>query len=232
MHEELAVKQMLAPRFSRVGALVLAAGLASACTDTSGIGSQGQVTVTMQQTSDGIVAQTANGWYASVTGGERVFIDKHDVESLVVTVTEIQFLPKNESGDDDAMWESLLIERAVDLDLMALPTEGDSPIVIASGEVEVGDYRMVRLFVGDATIMLNTAISLGQAITFDAGEPGHEVMIPSGTETGIKTDAEFSVIADTDVNLLFDPASTFLNVTATGNGQVILAPVIRALVTE
>ena len=222
---------MFASRLSRGGALVLVVTLAGACAVGLGVGDREQVTVTMQQTSDGFFTPAVNGWYASVAGSERVFISQDDVAELTVTITEIQFLPVSEEGAD-APWESLPLGAVVELDLMALPTEGESPIVIATGEVLVGDYRMLRLLVTGGNIVFSIEVALGRAITFEAGEPGHVVTIPSGMEPGIKTDAEFSVIADTDVNILFDPAATFFNVAVTGNGQVILAPVIRALLEE
>jgi len=110
-------------------------------------------------------------------------------------------------------------------------TEDESPLVIASGAVLVGDYASVRLFVDEAVIRFSEAVSLGLSLTFDA-DFDYDVSIPSGEETGIKTDAEFSVVADAegnvnDVGLLFSPGATFLNVTGTGSGEVILAPVIR-----
>ncbi len=222
---------MFASRLWWGGALVLVATLAGACAVGPGAGDRGQVTVTMQQTSHGFFTPAVNGWYASVAGNESVFINQDDVDELTVTITEIQFLPVSEEGVD-APWESLPLGEDVELNLMALPTEGESPIVIASGDVPVGDYRMLRLLVTGGNIVFNTETALGRAITFEAGDPGHAVTIPSGMETGIKTDAEFSVVADTDVNILFDPAATFLNVAVTGNGQVILAPVIRALLEE
>ncbi len=73
-------------------------------------------------------------------------------------------------------------------------------------------------------------LTVGQA-TF-AADSTHAVRIPSAENTGLKTDIAFTVEADTDVNLLFSPDATFQNVTATGNGQVILAPVIKAPDTE
>ncbi|MCH7473926.1 MAG: DUF4382 domain-containing protein, partial [Gemmatimonadetes bacterium] len=105
-------------------------------------------------------------------------------------------------------------------------------LVIASGAVPVGSYGDVRLFVDQATIRFKVAIDLGVAFSF-AADTDYPVTIPSATETGLKTDAEFTVEADAqgdinDVNLLFNPGATFLNVTGTGTGEVILAPVIRA----
>ncbi|HEX9631395.1 MAG TPA: DUF4382 domain-containing protein [Gemmatimonadales bacterium] len=216
----------------RTGMGLAVAGMA-ACSD-GGPGEAEQVDVEMQQTSQ-IFAQVTGGWVASLAGSEgaAVAIDPAVVASLTVQITGIQFLPKEQEGNDaDAgAWISLQLASPVTVDLMALPTEGESPLVIASGAVLVGDYASVRLFVDEAVIRFSEAVSLGLSLTFDA-DFDYDVSIPSGTETGIKTDAEFSVVADAegnvnDVGLLFSPGATFLNVTGTGSGEVILAPVIR-----
>ncbi len=195
------------------------------------------VDVTMQHT-DAILTQLVGGWYASVSGGEgsAVAIAKDTVASLKVRITDIQFLPKADEAQaaNDGVWISLQLSAPVLLDLMALPTEGESPIVIASGTVPVGNYGDVRVFVDSAVIQFKGAIDLGVAFNFQGAPEEYQVGIPSVAETGIKTDAEFTVEADAagdvnDVNLLFSPTATFLNVNATGEGQVILAPVIRSI---
>ena len=89
---------------------------------------------------------------------------------------------------------------------------------------------VTTVVISNASIVLNTTIGVGQA-TF-AADSSHAVRIPSAENTGLKTDIAFTVAADTDVNLLFSPDATFQNVTATGNGQVILAPVIKVPDTE
>jgi hypothetical protein len=212
----------------RNAGVALLLGALGACSE-SGPGETETVSVQMRQTDD-IIAQVAGGWYASLAGSADASgsIDADAVASLTVEVTAIQFLPAGEEGneDNDGAWVNLDLGSAVELDLMALPTEGESPLVIASGEVPVGDYVNLRLFVDNAVIRFSAPINLGAAIGFDA-DVDYDVTVPSGAQTGIKTDASFSVAADTDVNLLFSPGSTFLNVTGTGTGEVILAPVIR-----
>jgi hypothetical protein len=157
-------------------------------------------------------------------------LDRDNVLSLTVVVTAIEFLPvfEGDSTEDGGGWISLELSEPVELDLLALPTEGESPLVIAAGNVEPGDYRNVRLLIGDATIVFDQPFSIGLA-EFD-GE--HPVTVPSGAQTGLKTDIAFTVEADgdgnpQDLNLLFDPGITFLNAIATGNGTVILTPVLR-----
>lgn len=218
----------MATRSLHVALLAVFAGGSAACglLDSS---ATGDVRVTMQQ-SDAALSPAMSGWFASVAGvdGAAAAISKDAVQSLTITVNEIQFLPKAAEAQaaDEGVWISLVVDAT--FDLMALPTTDGSPLVIATGSLDVGNYGDVRLFVASAQIVFKQDVSLGVSFTFTAGEPGYPVDIPSGPETGIKTDAEFTVEADTDVSLLFSPSATFLNVTGTGDGHVILAPVIRS----
>ncbi|MBI2401337.1 MAG: DUF4382 domain-containing protein [Gemmatimonadetes bacterium] len=219
----------MATRSLHVALLAVFAGGSAACglLDSS---ATGDVRVTMQQ-SDAALSPAMSGWFASVAGvdGAAAAISKDAVQSLTITVNEIQFLPKAAEAQaaDEGVWISLVVDAT--FDLMALPTTDGSPLVIATGSLDVGNYGDVRLFVASAQIVFKQDVSLGVSLnTFTAGEPGYPVDLPSGPETGIKTDAEFTVEADTDVSLLFSPSATFLNVTGTGDGHVILAPVIRS----
>lgn len=217
--------------FARLFALGLAAAVVAGCSDL-GAGATEEVDVTMQKT-DAAVAQVVGAWYASSAGNEAAAaaISPDTVAALPVRVTRIEFLPADGEEADDGAWIQLTLSQSVVIDLIALPTEGQSPLVIASGTVRVGNYKNVRLFTDSASITFKGDVSLGQAITFEGGRP-YPVDIPSGAQTGIKTDATFTVEADAagnvnDVNLLFSAGSTMQNVTATGAGTVILAPVIR-----
>ncbi|MBI2073299.1 MAG: DUF4382 domain-containing protein [Gemmatimonadetes bacterium] len=219
----------MATRSLHVALLAVFAGGSAACglLDSS---ATGDVRVTMQQ-SDAALSPAMSGWFASVAGvdGAAAAISKDAVQSLTITVNEIQFLPKAAEAQaaDEGVWISLVVDAT--FDLMALPTTDGSPLVIATGSLDVGNYGDVRLFVASAQIVFKQDVSLGVSLnTFTAGEPGYPVDIPSGPETGIKTDAEFTVEADTDVSLLFSPSATFLTVTGTGDGHVILEPVIRS----
>jgi hypothetical protein len=215
-------------------AVATAVGAAlAACTEGLGTGT-GEVRVTL--------AEAAGSGAAAAFGGSVVFdgaaallgsIPRDTVASLTVTVTSIQFLREGaDSADDSPGWISLDLGAPVTLDLVALPSEGVSPLVIAAGSVEAGTYTMVRLFVSSASIRLKGDVTIGQAIALQGGVD-YPVTIPSGAQTGIKTDVSFTVEAGsdgtaTDVGLLFDASTTFANVTATGAGSVILAPVLRA----
>lgn len=213
----------------RTGAALVAAA-AVACSDSTGIDDTGDVRVTLAQ-NDAVVAHVVSPslLLSEVALGS---LDPDTIESLTVTVPEIEFL-QGAIGDNspDSSWVSLTLPTPVEVDLMALPVEGASPIVLASGSLPVGDYRNVRLYVTEASIVFTGPITLGDGAASYEGGITYTVTVPSGTETGIKTDATFTVTADEtgtplDVDLLFEPAATFQNVTANGADSVMLTPVI------
>jgi len=225
-------------KISRLVTGLLCVAAATACSDPAAPGQDisgdglGLLQIGMLKAGSPSLA-IAGGLSFSVAGAAAP-LDPANIQSLTVVVTSIQVREvrdEEDDGDQGSPWMELELEEPVELDLMALPTEGESPLVIAAGALDAGDYAGVRLFIGSATMTLIEPVSIGQAFTYEAGEP-LDVFIPSADQTGIKTDLAFTVTDGDDpseVNLLFDPAATFVNVTLTGNGMVILAPVIRAM---
>ncbi|MGD2135513.1 MAG: DUF4382 domain-containing protein [Gemmatimonadales bacterium] len=213
-----------------VSAVAVAAAVA--CSDSTGVDDTGDVRVTLAQ-SDAIITQVVSSALLASDAALGA-LNPDTIQSLTVTVPEIEFL-QGAVGDNtaDSSWVSLTLSTPANIDLMTLPVEGASPVVITSGSVAVGDYRNVRLFVSEASIVFTGPITLGEgAASYDGGTT-YTVTVPSGMETGIKTDATFTVTADdsgtpVDVDLLFEPTSTFQNVTANGTGGVMLTPVIMA----
>lgn len=199
--------------------------LVAACGDTTGFDEPVDIDFRMQRIDDGMMMQVTSG-LAFQLAGAAAAISPDTVASLTVTVDSIQALPSGGDDDDDGAWVTVLLAAPVTLDLKALPTSGASPIVIASGTVDAGTYANVRLFISDAVIVFTGPLSLGVAITLDGGTE-YPVTVPSGAQTGLKTDAGFEATAGADVDLLFDESATFGNVTATGTGTIVLAPVIR-----
>jgi hypothetical protein len=218
-------------RNSRPLTLALAAVLVAACGDGLGVRATGDVAVSFQR--QGVSSPTIIGpsvdLLAEGEAGTLAVLSPDTVASLTVTVTGIQFLPQ---GDDEegAQWVSLALETPVELDLMALPTEDESPLVIAAGELAVGTYAMVRFFVTNPTIVLKGSVSIGAAVTIEGGVP-YAVTIPSAAQTGIKTDLSFTVSETdgvvADVGVLFDATTSLGNVILTGNGQVMMSPVLK-----
>jgi hypothetical protein len=150
-----------------------------------------------------------------------------DVESLFLTFTSVSFRPVG--ADDDSTgggWQSFMLPAPVTVDLLALPSESDSAVVMAAGTLVEGDYEALRFLVSDGSIYFNTTITIGNS-TFDP-DTEYEVTVPSGSTSGLKTDLSFSVSDSAQVNLLFSTTATLDDVTATGSGKVILKPVFKA----
>jgi hypothetical protein len=239
-------------KYSRTKGIVTvfaAVAVASACSDATGSSAgMGSVAVTMQQVSAPVL-QTADAFLSPA--GAMGKVDKAKVDSLFVWITRVGFLPQDstdadstdadstaadstDDGNDDDYypWIWLDLDSVVRIDLMALPAETDSAVVIAEGAVPAGDYRKLRMIVADANVYFNEMVTVGNA-DFDM-DVEHRVDVPSGAQSGLKTDVSFTVEADTvtaqplGVNVLFDPNLTFNNVIATGSGRVKLTPVLKS----
>lgn len=203
-----------------------AAALATAaCTESLNLEAMGEARILMQRESGPVLLESPS-WADEQT---TTAIAPDTVASLLVTVTSVQFLRLGaaDTSDTSPAWSTVDLSAPVTLDLMALAN--DSSLVIAQGSVAAGAYGRVRLFVTNPRIVFKGDISIGAGQLFAAGVE-YQVTIPSGNQSGIKTDISFAVAANatSDARLVFDEGATFLNVAAAGNGRVMLAPVIRA----
>ncbi len=177
----------------------------------------------MQQT-DALVL-VAPALQSAVAAQGKISIDQ--VDSLFITITEISFLPVLAEDDPtEASWERFDLPEPLTIDLLALPPDDEPALVIADGTLPEGDYERIRFLVGSSTIFLNTLVGVGNA-SFDP-DTEYPVKVPSGASSGLKTDLGFSVVDDSEVNVLFSSTATFDDVTATGSGNVILSPVLKA----
>jgi Domain of unknown function (DUF4382) len=219
--------------------LALAAGVALGCKGSSDVAlAPVQVRLSM---ADGIVASATAPLLSASVNGVLVSVSPDTVASLFVTISEIAFLPADAPDETDETeaagpaWQTLTLDDPVTLDLMALPTaEEGEPIAIAAGKVLPGSYHKVRLLVSEGEIVFRGPLSHGNgnAASFEGGET-YPVTIPSGAQTGLKTDVSFDVTDAGDgtgntVDIVFVPGTTFQNVAVTGNGRIMLAPVLRA----
>jgi hypothetical protein len=211
-----------------VALALLAAAIGTvACSDSTGVDGTAPVEFSLRM--DGSALTTA-AFAGALSASMMEGVTPSQVDSLFVLVTSVSFLPAEaDSGEvDDSAWVYLVPDTAITIDLMALPTENDSLFV--TGELPVGDYGKVRLQVGGAAVWFNETITQGPATL--GADTEHEVTVPSGSTSGIKTDLGFTVEDDGSgtpaaVNLLFDPSLTFSNLHVTGSGKVVLSPVFR-----
>lgn len=152
------------------------------------------------------------------------------VDEIHVVVDGVEVRPASGGG-----WipVDVVAEDGVPVDLLAL---GESEVVLAAADLDPDDYVDARLFVSDAHIVLNQEVCLGNdAAGLDrlclSADTEHDVFLPSADQTGIKTDASFSIEEGgaVEVTLIFDAEATVRTIAwAPGLGQVIVSPVIRA----
>jgi Domain of unknown function (DUF4382) len=179
------------------------------------------------------------------------------VDSLIVTVSKVEVLvatPDSENaadsaadsarvdsmahhGDDDGDdweqserdWTSLDIVGSGVLDLVHLPDSATVGLTVASGMLPPGTYRHVRLFVTQPMIYFDTTFVTPAGDTLQAGV-GYPVIIPSADSTGaaIRTDESFTVpTGGGNVSLYFDRDDTVRHIVITGDGKIVVPPVIR-----
>jgi hypothetical protein len=182
-----------------------------------------------------------------VGGGEEVAapIDLTNVRCLRVLITGVHLLPvppdngdPDPNSDADGGWVRLDVEP-VEVDLINLPTD---PLVIAfDPDVPAGEYHRLRFITGEENwIYFATGFEVGRAQYHDNPDLGPDedscvdpdpVRVPSGPQTGLKTDIALTVpdLVDNEVReveLFFDESTTIRNAVATGSGTVNLTPVL------
>ena len=126
-------------------------------------------------------------------------------------------------------WYSLSVVGGGRVDLMHLPTDTASGLLLASDTVPAGDYGAARLVISDATLWLNTAVTTEDGVTLKA-DTGYGVELPHrGDEPmGIMTNAGFTVPdGGGNVVLIFDANQMFGTPIVTDSGKVLLGPMLR-----
>lgn len=195
------------------------------CSDSTGLGKPAPISVTLQQAGSVIAAPSLQ---VMSPQGPAGVISLADVDSLNVRVTQVQALPvvnQADSGSDGA-WQSVEVVGNGLLNLAKLPTSTQGAFVVASDSIPSGAYGNVRFFLQDMTIWFNKQIQVGQII-FQSNTP-YTVTMPSGTQTGLKTKASFTLPdGGGSVAIIFDGTATLANLTITGTGSVVAAPVLR-----
>ena len=150
-----------------------------------------------------------------VTAGR---VDIGDVDAFTATLDSVQLATSGSQG-----WQTVQPTGAVTMNLLDLSTS--TTLVLGTVTLVPGPCQ-ARLFVSNATISFNTAITVGQD-TFDPIPITHPATIPSGPQTGLKAGGGCTV-GTTDVTLAFDAVATVGTIVATGHG-IMLTPVIRVV---
>jgi hypothetical protein len=136
---------------------------------------------------------------------------------------------RDDHENDERTWVALDVTAGGHLNLLSLPESASAGLTIATGTLPPGTYRHVRLFATKPMIFLKNQIVTPTGDTLKAGV-GIPVLIPSADSTGalIKTDERFTLTSgSTSVQLFFDEDDSIRGVVLTGNGKILLRPVIH-----
>ena len=207
-----------------LGPVVLVALAVAACTDGTGLGDPAPISATLQLSgspSGGPALQVVN------TRSPGAVVTLADVDSLNARVIRVEALPRAFEPDsmDGGAWQSVEVSGNGLLNLVKLPTEGQGALVVAADSIPSGDYVNLRFFMEDLTIWFNKSIQVGQII-FQPNSP-YTVTLPSGAQSGLKTKAQFTLPeGGAQVHIVFDGGATLANLSITGTGAVVLAPVL------
>ena len=205
------------------GAAALALSLAlGACSDSLSLDAAGTVAMTLQR------ADSSLAFPAPQSETETRSVSPDTVSSFKVTITSIQCL--HAQGDSNAgQWSTVQLRAPITINLMALPSQQDSALVFARGQLEAGSYARVRFTVANPTIRFkgNVGFGLGGMLQ---GNTDYSVELAGSDPTTIEAAAAFSVSSDSQSSLalVFDQQSTLNTVTFDGSGAVSLAAVIEA----
>lgn len=160
------------------------------------------------------------------------------VGSIDVDVTGVQ-ARHTEPGELEGAWFPIPLPEGVQSVPVNLWDLANETIDLATGSVPTGIYADVRLFFNEGTATITTVETICLDIDGETGEGAGEMclppdeytlFIPSGTATGVKTDASFEVMTgDNQVTLGFVEGSTVQTLAwAPGMNAIVMNPVIRA----
>ena len=137
---------------------------------------------------------------------------------------------EGDRGDRHGTWVSLNLVGSGHLDLMHLPDSASGGLMGATDSLPAGSYRHVRIFVTSPMIYFDTTLVTPAGDTLKA-HTGYPVKIPSADSTGaaIKTDESFTVPTggSATVPLYFDRDDTVRHIILTGDGTIIVPPVMH-----
>jgi hypothetical protein len=256
-------------QFLMIAACVLTAGAAACGTDLASGAASAPVTLTLQRAGGAAGATLAGLTLApahdTTHAGRPVRIAPELVDSLIVTVTEVNLIPARRAGRErsegagdasvgrhgphrrpdgpgagsrrDSLppdradstrrrhrWVTLAVVGDGRIDLMNLPTEEGGGLIVASGDAPPGDYHRVRLVIASGQIWFNTVIVTSAGDTLQA-DVAYDVVFPSG---GIMAEVELTIPeSGGDVPLAFQTEETMARMAVTGDGRIIVAPVMR-----
>lgn len=211
-------------RIRMLGPTLLAGLAVAACTDGTGLGDPAPISATLQLSG----SPTASPSFQAVEPRSAgAVVTLADVDSLNTRVTRVEALPLAYQPDsmDTGAWQAVEVSGNGLINLVKLPTETQGALVVAVDSIPSGEYVNLRFYMEDLTIWFNKQIQVGH-IVFHPNTP-YTVTLPSGAQSGLKAKAQFTLPkGGAQVRIVFDGHATLANLSITGTGAVVLAPVL------
>jgi hypothetical protein len=144
-------------------------------------------------------------------------------DAVNVTVNKVRVHQSSTASDTDSGWTDITLSPAKKINLLNL-TNG---VLESLGQTTLapGHYTQLRLVL-DA----NTGNGLANSVVRTGSTTEVSLTTPSAVQSGIKLNNEFDVVAGQRVDLVLD-FNACKSVVTTGNGKVMLKPVIKVVPT-
>jgi len=161
--------------------------------------------------------------------------DSENYSAVYITISKIE---AHITGDDEVTegeWSELELKNGEAIfDLIELKNEGLS-VLLSEVELEPGKYTQIRLFVTDASILVETEEIKEDSklieVTAEVPSDAIDVEIPSVYQTGLKLIHPFEINdgETTELTIDFDAEKSIIK---TGNGEYKLKPVIKVVTSS
>jgi hypothetical protein len=131
-------------------------------------------------------------------------------DSVVVFVKRVEV---HKSGNDSTSGWYVINNDLRSFDLLEL--RNGASAVLGDSSLSSGNYTQIRLILADGSYVIDNSIK-------------NDLTIPSGLQTGIKLNHEFTIEPNTLYELLLD-FDVDKSIHVTGNGKYMMKPVIRVM---
>jgi len=131
-------------------------------------------------------------------------------DSVIIFVSRVEV---HRSGSDDNSGWFVINNTLRSFDLLRL--RNGASVVLGDSVLTSGNYSQIRLILADGNYVIDSGVK-------------HDLIVPSGTQTGIKLNHAFTIAPNTLYELILD-FNVDKSIHITGNGQYMMNPVIRVM---
>ena len=156
--------------------------------------------------------QTTNVPAGEQNGSIRLYLvdSPASMDSVIICVTQVEV---HKSGSDSTSGWFVINDSTRYFDLLQLANGASA--VLGDTSLSPGQYTQIRLIIGSGSYVIDGGVK-------------HDLVIPSGSQTGIKLNHQFTIESGKLYELLLD-FNVDKSIVITGNGTYKLKPTIRVM---